>query len=160
MGPRSGPALIFCYAVIEKMPLNSTPSLLVLADLNSAPRKLQKVVRNYPPTDLKVAGDITTADSNYPFLGLELHAENGGASYVVGNHFTGNEPQTTQALQPTPLKTRIQRKTTNEQKLHNFYLRGGAQHRPTLSFCYAVIEKMSLNLPLRLLVLADSNSTP
>jgi hypothetical protein len=29
-----------------------------------------------------VAGDITTADSNYTFLGLELHAENGGASYA------------------------------------------------------------------------------
>ena len=52
---------------------------------------LQMVVRNYTPTDLKVAGDITTADSNYTFLGLELHAENGGASYVAGNHFTGNE---------------------------------------------------------------------
>jgi hypothetical protein len=52
---------------------------------------LQMVVRNYPPTDLKVAGDITTSDSNYPFLGLELHTENGGASYDVGNHFTGNE---------------------------------------------------------------------
>jgi hypothetical protein len=50
------------------------------------------VVRNYPPTDLKVAGDITTADSNYTFLGLKLHTGNGGASYVVGNHFTGNEP--------------------------------------------------------------------
>jgi hypothetical protein len=73
------------------MPLNSTPSLLVLADLNSTPRELQMVVRNYPPMDLTVAGDITTVDSNYPFLGLKLHAENGGASYVVGNHFTGNE---------------------------------------------------------------------
>ena len=50
------------------------------------------VVRNYPPTDLKVAGDITTADSNYIFLGLELHTENGSASYGAGNHFTGNEP--------------------------------------------------------------------
>jgi hypothetical protein len=78
--------------VIEIMELNSTPSLLVLADLNSAPRKLQRVVRNYPPTALKVAGDITTANSNYTFLGLELHTENGGVSYVVGNHFTGNEP--------------------------------------------------------------------
>ena len=58
------------------MPLNSTLSSLVLADLNSTPRKLQMVVRNYPPTDLKVAGDITAADVNYPFLGLELHAEN------------------------------------------------------------------------------------
>ena len=74
------------------MELNSTLSLLVLADLNSTPRKLQKVVRNYPPTDLKVAEDITSADSNYTFLGLELHAENGGASYVAGNHFTGGEP--------------------------------------------------------------------
>ena len=74
------------------MPLNSTPSSLVLADLNSTPRKLQMVVRNYPPTDLKVAGDITTADSNYPFRELKLHVGNGGASYVVGNHFTGNEP--------------------------------------------------------------------
>ena len=83
------------------------------------------VVRNYPPTDLKVAGDITTANSNYTFLGLKFHAENGGASYVVGNHFTGNEPYTTRDLQPTPLKTRIQRKTTNEQKLHNFDLWGG-----------------------------------
>ena len=53
------------------------------------------VVRNNTPTDFKVAGDITTADSNYPFLGLKLHAENGGASYVAGNHFTGNEPQIT-----------------------------------------------------------------
>jgi hypothetical protein len=53
---------------------------------------LQMVVRNYTPTDLKVAGDITTTDSNYPFLGLEFHDANGGASYVVGNHFTGNEP--------------------------------------------------------------------
>jgi hypothetical protein len=50
------------------------------------------VVRNYPPTDLKVAGDITTADLNSPFLGLKFHAENGGASYVAGNHFTGSEP--------------------------------------------------------------------
>jgi len=25
-------------------------------------------------------------------LELKLHAGNGGASYVVGNHFTGNEP--------------------------------------------------------------------
>jgi hypothetical protein len=50
------------------------------------------VVRNYPPTDWKVAGDITTADSNYTFLGFKLHAENGGASYGVGKHFTGNEP--------------------------------------------------------------------
>ena len=50
------------------------------------------VVRNYPPTDLKVAGDITTADSNYPFLGLEFHDANGGVSYVVGNHLTENEP--------------------------------------------------------------------
>jgi hypothetical protein len=50
------------------------------------------VVRNYPSTDLKVAGDITTTDSNYPFLGLKLHAETGGASYGAGNHFTGNEP--------------------------------------------------------------------
>jgi hypothetical protein len=74
------------------MPLNSTPSSLVLADLNSTPRKLQMVVRNYPPTDLKVAGDITTADSNSTFLGLQLHAETGGASYVAGNYFTGNEP--------------------------------------------------------------------
>jgi hypothetical protein len=78
--------------VIEILELNSTLRLLVLADLNSTPWKLQMVVRNYPPTDLKVAGDITTADSNYPFLGLKLHAENGGASYVAGNHFTGNEP--------------------------------------------------------------------
>jgi hypothetical protein len=108
------------------MPLNSTPSLLVLADLNSTPRKLQRVVRNYSPTDLKVAGDITTADSNYPFLGLELHAENGGSSYGAGNHFTGSEPQKTQDLQPTPLKTRIQRKTINEQRLHNFKLTGWA----------------------------------
>jgi hypothetical protein len=53
---------------------------------------LQVVVRNYTPTAFKVAGDITTADSNYTFLGLELHTENGGASYAVGNHFTGNEP--------------------------------------------------------------------
>jgi len=52
---------------------------------------------------LKVAEDITTTDSNYTFLGLQLHAENGGGSYVEGNHFTGNEPQKTQALQPTPL---------------------------------------------------------
>jgi hypothetical protein len=74
------------------MPLNSTPSSLVLADSNSSLRKLQMVVRNYPPTDLKVAGDITTADSNYTFLGFELHVGNGSASYVVGNHFTGNEP--------------------------------------------------------------------
>jgi hypothetical protein len=74
------------------MPLNSTPSSLVLADLNSTPRKLQMVVRNNTPTDLKVAGDITTADSNYPFLGLKFHVENGGESYVVGNHFTGSEP--------------------------------------------------------------------
>ena len=92
MGPRSGPTLIFCYAVIEIMELNSTLRLLVLADSNSSLRKLQMVVRNYPPTDLKVAGDITTADSNYTFLGLELHTENGGASYVAGNHFTGSEP--------------------------------------------------------------------
>ena len=74
------------------MELNSTLRLLVLADLNSSPRKLQMVVRNDTPTNLKVAGDITTTDSNYPFLGLKLHAENGGASYVAGNHFTGNEP--------------------------------------------------------------------
>jgi hypothetical protein len=74
------------------MPLNSTLSSLVLTDSNSTPRKLHRVVRNYPPTDLKVAGDITTADSNYTFLKLKLHAETGGASYVVGNHFTGNEP--------------------------------------------------------------------
>ena len=50
------------------------------------------VVRNYPPTDLKVAGDITTTHFKYPFLRLKLHAENSGASYVAGNHFTGNEP--------------------------------------------------------------------
>jgi hypothetical protein len=61
------------------------------------------VVRNYPPTDLKVAGDITTVDSNHPFLGLKFHAENSGSSYVAGNHFTGSEPQKTQDLQPTPL---------------------------------------------------------
>ena len=61
------------------------------------------VVRNNTPTDFKVAGDITTADSNYPFFGLNLHAENGRTSYVAGNHFTGNEPQTTQDSQPTPL---------------------------------------------------------
>jgi hypothetical protein len=54
---------------------------------------LQMVVRNYPPTALKVAGDITTEDLNYTFLGLELHSGNGRACYVVGNHFTGNEPQ-------------------------------------------------------------------
>jgi hypothetical protein len=47
---------------------------------------LQMVVRNYPPTAFKVAGDITTADSNYTFLELKLHAGNGGASYVAGNH--------------------------------------------------------------------------
>ena len=64
---------------------------------------LQMVVRNYTPTDCKVAGDITIADSNYPFLGLELHAGNGGGSYVVGNHFAGNELCTTQDLLPTPL---------------------------------------------------------
>jgi hypothetical protein len=64
---------------------------------------LQMVVRNYSPTALTVAGDITTADSNYTFLGLEFHTVNGGASYVVGNHFIGNEPQKTQDLQPTPL---------------------------------------------------------
>jgi hypothetical protein len=46
--------------------------------LNSSLRRLQMVVRNYPPTDLKVAGDITSADLNYPFLGLELHVKNGG----------------------------------------------------------------------------------
>jgi hypothetical protein len=74
------------------MPLNLPLRLLVLADLNSAPRKLQKVVRNYPPTALKVAGDITTVNSNYTFLGLKLHTENGDASYGVGNHFTENEP--------------------------------------------------------------------
>ena len=43
---------------------------------------LQMVVRNYTPTDCKVAGDITTADSNYTILGFKLHAENGGASYA------------------------------------------------------------------------------
>ncbi len=53
---------------------------------------LQMVVRNNPPTDLKVAGDITTTDSNYTFLGFELHVGNGAASYDAGNHFTGNEP--------------------------------------------------------------------
>jgi len=53
------------------------------------------VVRNNTPTDLKVAGDITAADSNYLFLGLELHTGNGGASYVAGNHFTGSELQQT-----------------------------------------------------------------
>jgi hypothetical protein len=53
---------------------------------------LQMVVRNYPPTALKVAGDITSADSNYTFLGLKSHTGNGGASYAAGNHFTGNEP--------------------------------------------------------------------
>ena len=57
----------------------------------------------YTPTDLKVAGDITTADSNYIFLGLKIYAGNGGASYVAGNHFTGSEPQKTRNLQPTPL---------------------------------------------------------
>jgi len=74
------------------MSLNLPLRLLVLADLNSTPRKLQMVIKNYPPTDLKVAGDITTADSNYTFLGLKSHTENGSASYVAGNHFTGNEP--------------------------------------------------------------------
>jgi hypothetical protein len=53
---------------------------------------LQMVVRNYPPTALAVAEDITTVDSNYTFLGLKSHTGNGGASYVVGNYFTGNEP--------------------------------------------------------------------
>jgi hypothetical protein len=90
------PALSFCYAVIEKTKSNSTLRLLELADLNSASRMLQMVVRNYPPTDLKVAGDITIEDLNYTFLGLKLHAENGGASYVAGNHCTGSEPQKTQ----------------------------------------------------------------
>jgi hypothetical protein len=61
------------------------------------------VVRNYPPTGMKVAGDITTSDLNYTFLGLKFLAENGGASYVAGSHFTRNEPQKTQALQPTLL---------------------------------------------------------
>jgi len=64
---------------------------------------LQMVVRNYPPTALKVAEDITTTDLNYTFLGLKSHTGNGGASYVVGNHFIGNELQKTQDLQPTPL---------------------------------------------------------
>jgi hypothetical protein len=64
---------------------------------------LQMVVRNYTLTALKVAGDITKKDSNYSFLELKLHAGNGGASYDAGNHFTGNEPQTTQDSQPTPL---------------------------------------------------------
>ena len=73
------------------MELNSTLRLLVLADSNSSPRKLQMVVRNYPPTGLKVAGDITTTNLNYTFLGLESHVENGGASYGAGNHFAGNE---------------------------------------------------------------------
>jgi hypothetical protein len=63
----------------------------------------QMVVRNYPPTALKVSGDITTTDSNYTFLRLKSHTGNGGASYVAGNHFTGNEAQKTQDLQPTPL---------------------------------------------------------
>jgi hypothetical protein len=52
---------------------------------------------------LKVAGDITTANSNYTFLGLKLQVGNGGVSYVAGNHLTGSEPQKTQGLQPTPL---------------------------------------------------------
>ena len=64
---------------------------------------LQMVVRNYPPTDLKVAGDITTANSNYTFLELKLQVENGGASYVAGNHLTGSKLQKAQGLQPTPL---------------------------------------------------------
>ena len=61
------------------------------------------VVRNYPPTDLMVAGDITTADLNYLFLELKFNAGNGGVSYVAGNHFTGSESQKTQDLQPIPL---------------------------------------------------------
>jgi hypothetical protein len=86
---------------------------------------LQMVVRNYPSTALKVAGDITTTDSNYTFLELKLHAENGGASYVAGNHFTGNEPQKTQAHPHHRFKTRITRKTISKLKLHNFDLWGG-----------------------------------
>ena len=70
------------------MVLNFTLRLLVLADQ----RKLQMVVRNYAPTALKVAGDITQTDSNYTFRGFELHVENGGGSYAAGNHFTGSEP--------------------------------------------------------------------
>ena len=74
------------------MVLNFTLRSLWLADSNSTSRMLQMVIRNYTPTDLKVAGGITTTDSNYTFLGLKLHTENGGASYGAGNHFTGNEP--------------------------------------------------------------------
>jgi len=40
------------------------------------------VVRNNTPTDLKVAGDITTTDLNYTVLELKFHAGNGGASYA------------------------------------------------------------------------------
>jgi hypothetical protein len=36
---------------------------------------------------------------------------------------------------------------------------GAVENRPALSFCYAVIEIMELNSTLRLLELADSNST-
>jgi hypothetical protein len=75
---------------------------------------LQMVVRNYPPTDLKVVGDIATKDSNYTYLKLKFHAGNGGASYVVGNHFTRNELQKTQRHPHHRFKARITRKTTNE----------------------------------------------
>ena len=50
------------------------------------------VVRNYTPTNLTVAGDITIANSNYPFLGFKLYTENDAASYVAGNHLAGSEP--------------------------------------------------------------------
>jgi hypothetical protein len=86
---------------------------------------LQMVVRNYPPTASTVAGDITTTDSNYSFLELKFHAGNGGASYVVGNHFVGNEPQKTRSYPHHRFKARITRKTTNKLKLHNFDLSGG-----------------------------------
>ncbi len=69
------------------MVLNFTLRLLVLADQ----RKLQMVVRNYAPTALKVAGDITQTDSNYTFRGFELHVENGMVAEVMPQATTSPE---------------------------------------------------------------------
>jgi hypothetical protein len=86
---------------------------------------LHRVVRNYPLTDLKVAGDITTADSNYLFLGLKLHAENGGASYAQATTSPGMSRKKHRTCRQHRFKAGITRKTIDKLKLHNFDLSGG-----------------------------------
>jgi hypothetical protein len=86
---------------------------------------LQMVVRNYTPTDLKVAGDITTTDSNYLFLGLKLHTKNDGVSYAQATISREVSRKKHRTCRQHRFKAGITRKATNEQKLHNFDLNGG-----------------------------------